>query len=276
MQLSGPLIPPRADAGPGRETPFSAIEIGAALAQLLCSEQFYKAHRMCRLLSYLIDKHLAGALRDMSEYAIGVDVFDRDPAHFDTTIDSVVRVQAGRLRQRLNDYYAVHAPANGIIISIPSGSYMPLIRRQRPACADLPLALLLGIAGLCCLSAAPAAHQFAQAMEEALRYQLYQQLGNGIRLLTRPAGAPQAEASGITHLLESSIQLDNGLLRINARLTEIASGRLTWYRRFDRHPVPALSLQEELAACIATAVADVLQAGQSALDPDVTGSAVTC
>jgi hypothetical protein len=56
---------------------------------------------MARLLIFLVNKTMTGAERETSEYAIGIEVFDKDPATYSTYEGSVVRVQIKRLRCKL-------------------------------------------------------------------------------------------------------------------------------------------------------------------------------
>lgn len=245
--------------------PIAPTEIRAALAQLLRSPQFAKASRMCRLLSFLIEKRLTGGLRDTAEYAVGIDVFDRQPASYDTTTDPIVRVQAGRLRQRLQSYYEADGAGSALIIAIPPGGYMPLIRRRQALRAAVGPVPSLCIAGLTYLGPAGAGAGFAQGLDEALRYQMFQQMGKGINLRRFPASCqvPPAALADINFLLEGSVQLENGLVRTSARLTDMSAGRVTWYRRFDCYAQPAMQLQDELAGTIAAALAEFLQTGRS-------------
>jgi hypothetical protein len=85
---------------------------------------------MCRLLRYLIESSLSNSGRQMSEYAIALDVFDRNPSTYYPGEDPVVRVQMGRLRKRLVSYYAVSPKDSPVIVSIPLGHYEPVIERR--------------------------------------------------------------------------------------------------------------------------------------------------
>lgn len=58
-------------------------------------------------------------------------VFDKD-VNFDPRLDPIVRVEAGRLRLRLLEFYAQSETAESIGIEIPRGSYAPSFRRLRP------------------------------------------------------------------------------------------------------------------------------------------------
>src|SRR5689334_2097377 len=119
------------------------VEPGLARAharRVLESETFSKATGLRRLLSYLVEETIEGRAGALKEYSIGVEVFDRGES-FDPRADTIVRVQARRLRSKLEQYYAAEGFADGIAIHLPTGSYLP---RFRPAPAGAPAAPLGG------------------------------------------------------------------------------------------------------------------------------------
>lgn len=94
------------------------------LQTVLRSPLFLRAPRLAHLLSHLCEKRFAGEASQIKEYSIGVDVFDRGPS-FDQDTDSIVRVEANRLRKRLADYYAAEGASHCLRIVIPVGQYVP-------------------------------------------------------------------------------------------------------------------------------------------------------
>ncbi len=97
-------------------------EIRAYLSRLLSTTEFPAASRRGQLLQYLVQHTLAGDAGQLNEYAIGLDVFRR-PASFDPRIESLVRTEFSRLRQRLKDYYAADGQRDTIVIDFPPRSY---------------------------------------------------------------------------------------------------------------------------------------------------------
>ena len=81
----------------------SAEDVRRQLGRLLASDGFANADRMSRFLRYVVERTLAGESDRLKEYAIGVDVFDRNEA-YDPRIDSIVRVEAARLRSKVDEY----------------------------------------------------------------------------------------------------------------------------------------------------------------------------
>jgi hypothetical protein len=94
------------------------------LHSVLHSQGFVRAPRLADLLSHLCEKRFAGESSQIKEYSIGVDVFHRGPA-FDQDTDSIVRVEANRLRKRLAEYYAGEGASHRLRIVIPVGQYVP-------------------------------------------------------------------------------------------------------------------------------------------------------
>jgi TolB-like protein/Flp pilus assembly protein TadD len=94
------------------------------LETVLASPILASSPRRAQLLRYLCNRALDGQGEPVNEYAIGVDVFEK-PASFDPRIDSIVRTEMGRLRQRLKDYYSSVAPSSPIRIELPLRSYVP-------------------------------------------------------------------------------------------------------------------------------------------------------
>jgi hypothetical protein len=82
-------------------------EKGAIRDQLntvLKSALFAYAERLGRFLEFVVEETLNGRADHLNQFAIAIDVFDRDET-FDPTIDAIVRVEAGRLRSKLLEYY---------------------------------------------------------------------------------------------------------------------------------------------------------------------------
>lgn len=97
-------------------------DIRAELERVLASKGFAGAARISKLLRYVVDKTLAGQTDQLKEYSVGVEVFDRD-ASYDPRLDSIVRVEAGRLRTRLDEYYNGEGASSPIRVSLPKGGY---------------------------------------------------------------------------------------------------------------------------------------------------------
>lgn len=91
---------------------------------------FRDTTRMKRFLSYVVDEALAGRADRLKGYTIGVEVFDR-PDDFDPQADTIVRVQAGQLRRRLDLYYSEDGKRDTVRFIIPKGQYAPIFEMRR-------------------------------------------------------------------------------------------------------------------------------------------------
>jgi hypothetical protein len=76
-----------------------------------------------KLLRYLATYGLDHPGGHLKEYQIATEVFGRSPS-FDSQLDSTVRVQVGRLRQKLHDYYASEGSDDLIVVDLPKGTYV--------------------------------------------------------------------------------------------------------------------------------------------------------
>lgn len=104
----------------------------AAVDQLVNSHTLHGSESLCKLLRYLADhavKHPGTALK---EYQIATEVFARAP-DFDPHLDSLVRVQAGRLRSKLAEYYVSEGAEDPIVVELPKGTYSLTFHHPSPS-----------------------------------------------------------------------------------------------------------------------------------------------
>lgn len=112
-------------------------EARAELQRVLASPAFHRARTHQRLLRHLVEQQLAGQAAALKESVLAVEVFQRPPAQFDPLKDSIVRVEARRLRQRLRRHYAAVPRPGAWRIELPAGGYQPhWVGQLQPASAD--------------------------------------------------------------------------------------------------------------------------------------------
>jgi len=104
--------------------PPAAPAVRDVLRRVLESDTFSRSERARKLLTYLVETQQRGDSERLKGFTIAMDVFGKD-ADFDPSTDAVVRVQAGRLRDLLSQYYAAEGAGDPIQISIPRGGYAP-------------------------------------------------------------------------------------------------------------------------------------------------------
>ena len=125
------------DVAPIHESPaVPSDEVLAQLERILAADLFANAGRLSRLLRYVVERTLAGEGPLLKEYVLGTEVFDRGDT-YDPRLDSIVRVEARRLRAKLDEYYRGPGAADPVIIVIPRGGYVPLFAHAAPA-PELP------------------------------------------------------------------------------------------------------------------------------------------
>lgn len=100
-------------------------DISVALGRVVQSEAFSRSERARDLLDYLVRTEMAGQSDRLKGFAIALDVFGRE-ADFDPATDAVVRVQAGRLRDLLAQYYDAEGAQDPLRIAVPRGTYVPV------------------------------------------------------------------------------------------------------------------------------------------------------
>lgn len=112
--------------------------------KIVASEAFAKTARLSQFLAYVCELGLTGRSDEINEQNIGEQVFERPPG-YDPGQDNIVRVQASRLRQRLETYFANEGASEQLRIVIPKGTYVPRFEpvpeRQVHVDRDLPSAV---------------------------------------------------------------------------------------------------------------------------------------
>jgi len=100
----------------------TAAEIREQLERILGSQCFEQAGRSSKFLRFTVEQTLAGVGERLKGYTIAVEVFGR-PADFDAQNDPLVRVEGGRLRRRLAEYYAGEGKRDQLRVDLPRGGY---------------------------------------------------------------------------------------------------------------------------------------------------------
>ncbi|HUB78400.1 MAG TPA: hypothetical protein VMB03_06370 [Bryobacteraceae bacterium] len=97
------------------------------LHRVAAAPRFQKSKRLRELLLYLGDRGLQDPAYILREQEIGVDVFGRS-ADYDTSHDTLVRVQVSQLRKKLQEYFSEEGREEPVVIEIPKGNYAPVFR----------------------------------------------------------------------------------------------------------------------------------------------------
>ena len=103
------------------------------LDRITSSKAFQPSRRHQKLLRHLVEQAIAGQTAALKEPVLALEVFERPLAGFDPARDTIVRVEARRLRQRIERYYDEEGADAVVEIRLPVGSYVPTLRRRDAA-----------------------------------------------------------------------------------------------------------------------------------------------
>jgi Tol biopolymer transport system component len=110
------------------EAPVDRSDVEAHLDRLLASETFRAADRSRRLLRFIVVETLEGRADRLKDYTLGAEGLGRGD-DFDPRTDPIARVEASRLRTRLDVYYATEGAGEPVRILLPKGGYVPRFER---------------------------------------------------------------------------------------------------------------------------------------------------
>jgi adenylate cyclase len=108
----------RADDAP------TAEEMRAELRRVIDSPDFPATPRNRAFLEYIVTRELAGEGESISAYAVATAVFGRSEL-FNSLLDPIVRIEAGKLRRDLETYYLKSGRRNPLRLTVPRGAYRP-------------------------------------------------------------------------------------------------------------------------------------------------------
>ena len=257
--------------------------IRAQLARILESAQFSAAEGARKLLSYVVGKSLAGEADQLKEYTLATEVFGRD-ASFDPKVNPAVRVEAGRLRRRLEHYYLTLGRHDPVLIELPRGGYSPRFQtnadvlhlteaiaevarvRGTPASdhavavPDGPTIAVKPFENLGLPADAPFADGISVEILTALsRFREFRVLGRGTVFGHRDEHDPVRlhDELGADYVLEGTNQREDQKVRVHAQLLSGANGEVLWAERYERDLSAAdiFKVQDDIAMRVVTAIA---------------------
>ena len=264
-----------ADAAP------SEGAIRAQLGTILGSADFAQSGRINAFLSFVVEETLAGRSDRLKEYTIATQVFDRDES-FDPQTNTIVRVEAGRLRRRLERYYLTDGQGDPVRIDLPKGTYVPLFREAGPAAAkpaaeakepattpaDAALAMPSGpsIAVLPFenLSGDPGQDFFGDGISEEIISDLTR--FPDLRVISRHSSfkfkgqhrdiREIGRDLGVRYVLEGSVRKAGDMVRVTGQLIDASDGAHMFSETYDRDlsVQNILAIQDDIADRIVAAI----------------------
>jgi TolB-like protein len=235
------------------------------LGRILGSDPFQKSPRRQRFLEYIVNETLAG--RSVKGHVVALEVFGR-PAWFDPAVDPVVRVEAGRLREKLREYYGTVGQGDRIRIDLPKGTYTPHIEyrhehgRRTARLTELTPFPSVAVLPFDDLSAGQNLGHLGDGVAEDIittlsrfpdlvvvaRTSSFTYKGKAVDI--RQIG----QELGVGYVVEGSVRRDGDRLRIVSQLIDTSNGEHVWAERFDRSGSDPWSLQDEVTGMIVSAM----------------------
>ncbi len=238
----------------------SPDEIRAQLQRLERSALFAGSDRLVVLLRFVVNEALEGKAGSLREAAIGNAVYGRDPP-YDPRIDSTVRVEARRLRRKLQEYYDSEGRADAIRITLPTGGYVPAFAPLRAGDAaqdaifEKGSGAALAIMPIRALSGGAEDESFADGLTDELIFAFGR--APGLRVASRSTSfqykdrpyplAQLARELGVDGVLQGTMRRDGDMIRVTLEMSD-PNGFVVWSDRFDAPDEERMRLQERIAA----------------------------
>lgn len=259
------------------ETGISGDELRKAVNGIISSSVFHGSKRLRRFLKFVAEKTLNGEPQNLTAYPIAIAAYERE-ADFDPQIDPIIRVEAGRLRRALKEYYLTEGKHDSIVINMPKGGYRLTFGRAdtiRPlppekkfeVTPDLPPENhSVAVLPIRVLYDADELNHFVDGLTEELTAELarYQDLVVIASQSTLPFKENKKDYSAIgftiraRFLLEGSYRQNAGTYKITFRLIDSSSSQQVWSSSYKGRLDPGnlIHLQEQTAQSVISCIAD--------------------
>jgi len=234
------------------------------LTRILASKTFSQVDRLKRFVDFIVGETVEGRGSELKEYVIGVQVFGK-AASFDPRTDPIVRVQARRLRTRLDRYYLDEGNSDEVVVDLPKGGYAPVFRpRGETVAAKRSLtAALVGrntVAVLPWADYSPGASldYFCRGLRDETVHALTSV--KALRVVADRPGVP-GDADGSIEPPDAALLVTGGVrsardqLRVTTHLVDGASGFYLWSESIDVPLADPVAGQEVIAKRIAAKLA---------------------
>ena len=230
------------------------------LDKVLSSATFIRSKRLGRFLRFTVEQCLDGRQNSLKEYLVGVEVFNKLET-FDPRIDSIVRVEARRLRSKLERYYQTEGREDQVVIQFRKGSYVPMLltRDQMKSLGigdDFGARTEVRSIAVSCFSnlgVDSAWSHFCSGLTDDVISALTKV--PGFRVMARVGQINGAgEEARADFLLEGSVRKQSDRLRISAQLIDAARNLYVWSETYERHLNDAFAVQDEISRAIVGAL----------------------
>jgi TolB-like protein len=236
------------------------------LERVIASAEMRRSKSLCQFLRFTVEEVLRGHGNELKEYEIGAVAFRRG-RQFDTGNDPIVRVQARRLRSKLERYYAVEGRDEPIRIDYPVGSYSPVFVERssgRPQTRLLEPANPGGASRMIAvIPFTPVGAEDSEAFSDGLTDELIHALSgsDGLQVIARSSsfqfkGRSEdvrriGESLGVTALVSGTVRMEGPRVRVLAQLIDAGTGVNLWSAAYDRELSGVLLTQQEISIAVA-------------------------
>lgn len=117
--------------------PMSPLAVERQLSKMVASNILARSKQLCRFLRFVVEETLHGNAETLKESRIGTIVFRRGEL-FNPGIDPIVRVQARRLRSKVEEYYETEGQQDPLVIRLRAGSYSPIFESRGIELVETP------------------------------------------------------------------------------------------------------------------------------------------
>src|SRR5579864_4974603 len=252
-------------------TPDSKVTDRAIRRQLdrvIASPTFQQVDRLKRFLSFVVQESVEGRSDQLKEYVIGVQVFGKEES-FDPRTDPIVRVQARRLRARLERYDHEEGQNDELVIELPKGGYAPVFRPRDPRVAP-KRSIGAALASRNTVAVLPFADHSAGAdlayFCHGLRQEIIHSLAKFPTLRVLAWSDTLAKSSDAAMIITGSVRRSGDTARVAIQLVDGGSGCYLWSESINANMSDVLSAQEEVSRTVVTRLQpDLLGSGNAVL-----------
>ncbi len=239
------------------------LAIREQLEKILGNGIFAESPRMARFLHFAVEEALRGNASQLKESVIGMQVFDRH-ADYDPRLDPIVRVEARRLRTKLQTYYEGSGRHDSVVVEFPKGRYAPAFRMRSSSGAVEQKTHRNTIAIL------PFLNLNAEGGSEFLSDGLTEELINALtripelRVVAWNSAVQLKGQQGeletvrdrldVEYVLRGSVRQTTDRLRVSAHLIETRQNHYVWSEIYDRKLRDIFDIQEDIAQSMVNAL----------------------
>jgi serine/threonine-protein kinase len=232
------------------------------LDRILASASFSGSERHRKFLRFVVERALAGDTDKLNEFVLGFEVFNKSES-FDPRIDSIVRVEARRLRERLKKYYEEEGAGDTVVVTLRPRSFVPEFTepaaagtkaqpagprrwlRSHRVLAAVVVVLLLAVVGLSALlwrtrmgppppppsvtvAVTPFRPLTAGSEQEMLGAAIADSIITGLANVPGLRILASAAAAQADYLVEGSLQVKDNRLRVSVKMTDRRAQTYIW------------------------------------------------